>query len=92
MLAVVLGTSAALAGQQKPTHTRVVSPNCNAQCVVALRDLLFPLHCNKQAMLNTLKRGGELESATYFDFWGTVIQWKICMAVDRTEFVCPSVQ
>ena len=40
-------------------------------------------------MLNTLKREGELESATYFHFWGTVIQWKIYMAVDRTEYVCP---
>jgi len=38
MLSVGLSTSAALAGQQKPTHTCVVSPNCNAQCVVGLSE------------------------------------------------------
>ena len=38
MLSVGLGTSAALAGQQKPTHTRVLSPNYNAQCVVGLSE------------------------------------------------------
>jgi len=38
MLSVVLSTSEALAGQQKPTHTHVVSPNCDAQCVVALSE------------------------------------------------------
>jgi len=38
MLSVGLSTSAALAGQQKPTHTHVVSPNCNAQFVVGLSE------------------------------------------------------
>ena len=57
-----------------------------------MRDLLFPLYCNKQAMLNTLKREEELESATYVHIWGTVIQWKIHTAIDRTEYVDASVQ
>jgi len=39
MLSVGLSTSAALAGQQKPTHTRVVSPKCNAQCIVAVNSI-----------------------------------------------------
>ena len=49
---------------------------------------LFPLHWGK----NTIKREGELESATSFHFWGTVFQWKVCKAVDRTECIGPSVQ
>ena len=53
---------------------------------------MFPLYCNKQAMLNTLKREEELESATYVHIWGTVIQWKIHTAIDRTEYVDASVQ
>jgi len=28
----------------------------------------------------------------YVHFWGTVVQWKIHTAVDRTEYVGPSVQ
>ena len=58
-----------------------------------MRDLLFPLHCSiGTTPLNTVKREGEPESATYFHFRGTVIQWKIHTAVDRTEYVSPSVQ